>query len=248
MQEAWIDSEGARLWACSEGTGSAVVFCNGGPGCGDYLAPVAAMLQGAAQTIRFEHRGCGRSEPAPAYSLSTCLADLEAVRRHFDIERWIVVGHSFGADLALVYALEYPQHALAIACLAGGRVHNDREWHRVYREKRDLGLEPPLPEELAANRTVNFEVNQDWKRYIQQPSLLAALARMPTPGLFVYGDRDIRPSWPVEQVAALLPRARFERVDGAGHHLWLTHAEQLKARLTGFVRDVAGGEQERSGS
>jgi proline iminopeptidase len=49
--------------------------------------------------IRFEGRGCGRSGPLPPYTVETCLTDLEAIRQHYRIERWIVAGHSAGADL-----------------------------------------------------------------------------------------------------------------------------------------------------
>ena len=58
-----------------------------------------------AQVIRFEARGCGRSSAVPPYTIATCLADLEAIRQHYGVVRWIVGGHSAGADLALAYAL-----------------------------------------------------------------------------------------------------------------------------------------------
>ena len=75
------------------------MLCSGGPGCCDYLAPVAAMLEGLATVIRFEPRGCGRSEKVDTYSVATSPADLEAVRQHFNLDKWLVVGHSWGADL-----------------------------------------------------------------------------------------------------------------------------------------------------
>jgi proline iminopeptidase len=54
----------------------------------------------------------------------------------------------------------------------------------------------------------------------------------------VYGEHDIRPSWPVEQVAQLLPKASFQMIAGADHHMWVTHAGDLKALLRAFVRQV----------
>jgi len=102
---------------------------------------VAALLADIAQIIRFEARGCGRSDAVPPYTLATSQADLEAIRRHYGVARWIVGGHSAGADLALAYALEYPKQVLGVICMSGARVHNDREWHRIYSERRDQGLE-----------------------------------------------------------------------------------------------------------
>ena len=236
MTEQFVPSDGARLWTISAGRGIPVVLCNGGPGCCDYLAPVAAMLDDIAQVIRFEGRGCGRSDLLPPYTIETCLADLEAVRQHYGVERWIVGGHSAGADLALAYALADPERVLGCICISGGRIHNDREWHRIYSERRDAGLETLPPFEYPPNLEVNEQVNRSWKAYIQRPSLLRAIAHLDVPALFVYGDQDIRPSWPIEQVANLLPSASFHMLTGADHHLWVTHAEALRVPLRDFVQ------------
>jgi proline iminopeptidase len=45
------------------------------------------------------------AQHAPPYTIETCLTDLESVRAHYGIDRWIIGGHSWGADLALIYAL-----------------------------------------------------------------------------------------------------------------------------------------------
>jgi proline iminopeptidase len=239
MTEQFVTSEGARLWTISEGQGIPVVFCNGGPGCCDYLAPVATMLNDMAQVIRFEARGCGRSDPLPPYTIKTCLADLEAVRQYYGIERWIVGGHSAGADLALAYALAYPERVPGFICISGGRIHNDREWHRIYSERRDQGLEILPPFDYPPNMEVNAQVNRSWKAYIQRPSLLNEIAHLERPALFLYGDQDIRPSWPIEQVARLLPNASFQMIAGADHHLWVTHAEPMREPLRNFVQQLA---------
>jgi proline iminopeptidase len=239
MTERFVNNEGAQLWTLSEGQGMPIVLCNGGPGCCDYLAPVAAMLDDLAQVIRFEPRGCGRSDALPPYTVETCLADLEAVRQHYGIERWIVAGHSAGGDLALAYALVYPERVLGFICISGGRIHNDREWHRIYSERRDQGLEILPPFDYPPNLEVNAQVNRSWKAYIQRPSLLNELAHLEHPALFVYGDQDIRPSWPMEQVAQLLPKASFRMIVGADHHIWVTHAEELREVLRSFIKQIA---------
>ena len=239
MTEQFVDSGGAKLWTISAGNGVPIVLCNGGPGCCDYLAPVAAMLDDITQVIRFEARGCGRSDPLPPYTIETCLADLEAVRQHYGIERWIVAGHSAGADLALAYTLAYPERVLGFICIAGGRIHNDWEWHRIYSERRDQGLEILPHFDYPPNMEVNAQVNRSWKAFIQRPSLLKEIAQLDRPGLFLYGDQDIRPSWPMEQVAQLLPNVPFHMIEGADHHIWVTHAEELQAPLRNFVQQIA---------
>jgi proline iminopeptidase len=63
MSEQFVNSDGARLWTVAHGRGMPLMVCNGGPGCCDYLAPVAAMLDDIARVIRFEGRGCGGGAP-----------------------------------------------------------------------------------------------------------------------------------------------------------------------------------------
>ena len=244
MAEWFVQSEGVRLWTITQGSGIPVVLCNGGPGCCDYLAPVAALLVDCAQIIRFEARGCGRSEAVPPYTVATCLADLEAIRQHYSIERWIVGGHSAGADLALAYTLSNPTRVYGCICISGGRIHNDREWHRIYSERRDQGLEILPAFDYPPNLEVNADVNRSWKEYIQRPTLLKALAHLDRPALFAYGERDIRPSWPIEQVAQLLPNATFHMIAGADHHIWVTHLAELKAPLRAFVQQIAQTERQ----
>jgi proline iminopeptidase len=238
MTETFVNSDGVQLWTVSHGAGVPIVLCNGGPGCCDYLAPVAAILDGMAQVIRFEPRGCGRSDQAPPYTIETCLADLEAIRQQYGIDQWIIAGHSWGADLALTYALHYPERVRGFVCIAGGRVQNDREWHRVYSERRDQGLETLPLFDYPPNLQVNADINQSWKQYIQRPSLLKDLAHLERPALFLYGDQDIRPSWPVEQIAQLLPNASLTMIAGANHYIWVTAGEAMKALLRAFIRQI----------
>jgi proline iminopeptidase len=126
---------------------------------------------------------------------------------------------------------------LGFVCLAGGRIHNDREWHRIYQQKRDASLELPLAFDYPPNLDVNKQINQSWKAYIQRPTLLRDIAHLALPALFIYGTNDIRPSWPVEQVAHLLPRGRLQLLH-ADHYLWRDEPEQLGEHLRRFVRAV----------
>lgn len=259
MSESFVTSGGASIWtirtgqtgqtgqtsqtgrAGRTGEGFPVLLCNGGPGCCDYLAPVAAMLDDAAEVIRFEQRGCGRSGHAPRYDIETCLADIESVRAHYRIDRWVVGGHSWGADLALIYALEHTRRVAGLVCVSGGRVHNDREWHGEYARRREREGEREPRYDYAPNAEVNAQVNRSWKSYVQRPALLKSLASLKVPALFVYGAGDIRPRWPVEQVAHLMPGARFELIEGAEHFIWLTRPDELRSRLRSFFDEIGQG-------
>ncbi|MGH2602576.1 MAG: alpha/beta fold hydrolase [Dehalococcoidia bacterium] len=74
MHEEIIAVNGTELWVAEQGTGPPLVLCTGGPGCCDYLGPVAAMVDDLVRVYRFEPRGCGRSAAAGPYDLATSLA------------------------------------------------------------------------------------------------------------------------------------------------------------------------------
>jgi proline iminopeptidase len=199
------------------------------------------MIDDIASVIRFEQRGCGRSESVPPYDIETCLFDLEMIRNSYGVDRWIVGGHSWGADLALIYTLEHTSHVAGLICISGGRIHNDRQWHSEYERRKNLEGERLPDFEYPPNAEVNRELNRSWKRYIKKPTLLSGISKLQVPALFVYGDRDIRPSWPVEQLANLMPNARFELIKGAEHVIWFSHEYELKLLLRDFIEPVNKG-------
>ena len=235
MNEAMVNSEGAALWTVSQGKGMALMLCNGGPGCCDYLEPVARMIEDIARVFRFEQRGCGRSEAKRPYDVLTCVRDLENIREHYGVSRWIIAGHSWGCDLALAYAVEHPDRVLGILAVSGGVIHKDQAWREQYHRLRATGAEVDLDYKFPVNLEVNREVSDSWKEFVRRPDLLRRLADLTVPALFLYGEHDIRPSWPVEQLARLMPKAEFVRIEGAAHIPWLTHQEEMRKQLREFV-------------
>jgi proline iminopeptidase len=171
--------------------------------------------------------------------LEACLSDLDGLRQALGHDRWIIGGHSWGADLALAYALTYPEHTRAVLHLSGTGVHDDRQWHAAYERGRDAGGELLPDFAYPVNRDVNRDVMASWRAFIKQPALLRRLANLDVPLLAVYGSEDIRPRWFVEQVVRLLPNARFEMIEGAQHCQWLTHPEELQVLLRAFLLSLA---------
>ncbi|HEV2346009.1 MAG TPA: alpha/beta hydrolase [Actinocrinis sp.] len=95
------------------------VLCHGGPGFWDTLAPLAVLLAGRGPVIRWDQRGGGRSRHQGPYTLARFVADLDAVRAAHGLERVTVVGHSWGANLALHYALNHPERTRSLVYVAG---------------------------------------------------------------------------------------------------------------------------------
>jgi proline iminopeptidase len=100
-----------------------VVFLHGGPGQGSahFEALGGGFLERALRVIYFDQRGSGFSErPVNRdYALGAMVDDIEALRRELGIPTIVVMGHSFGAILALEYAAKYPANTSHVIIVAG---------------------------------------------------------------------------------------------------------------------------------
>jgi proline iminopeptidase len=93
------------------GQGYPLVLMHGGPGL-DYttLLPLQPLAE-QFTLIFYDHRCNGRSEGADVSSMTfeNLTADADALRETLGFDKWVVLGHSFGGNVALEYALRYPQ-------------------------------------------------------------------------------------------------------------------------------------------
>lgn len=141
--------DGVRLWAARTGPGTPLVLCHGGPGLWDMFGDVAALLADVTPVVRWDQRGCGRSEPcAGPWTSARFVADLDAVRRHFGLERMALLGHSWGAQLALSYALAHPERVSTLVYVSGTGIGPDADWHPAHLENFRARL-ADHPERLA---------------------------------------------------------------------------------------------------
>ena len=89
------------------------MFLHGGPGAG--IAPSHRRLfnPDRFRCVLFDQRGSGQSRPFAAVESNTTellIGDIEALRKHLGIEKFILLGGSWGSTLALAYAIAYPEH------------------------------------------------------------------------------------------------------------------------------------------
>lgn len=112
--------DGALLWTAIEGSGPPVVMCHGGPGLWDYLGNLAGMLSDEFTVYRWDQRACGRSTAGsvPA-STERTLEDLDLLRSYFGHDKWSVLGHSWGAELALLYGLLFETRTTSVVYISG---------------------------------------------------------------------------------------------------------------------------------
>lgn len=103
---------------CGSPHGKPAVVLHGGPGSGCTTSVRRYFDPNAYRVILYDQRGCGRSTPHASdqyIDLSRndtehLVADLELLRQHLDIDRWLVFGGSWGSVLGLAYAERHPEH------------------------------------------------------------------------------------------------------------------------------------------
>jgi proline iminopeptidase len=96
---------------CGNPAGVPVIVLHGGPGGGCSPAMRRYFDPAVYRIILFDQRGCGRSRPHASVIDNTTwdlVADIECIREALGIERFIVFGGSWGATLALIYAITHP--------------------------------------------------------------------------------------------------------------------------------------------
>jgi proline iminopeptidase len=115
--------DGHELYVESVGRegGVPAVYLHGGPGSGCQPDHRRLFDPERFHAVLFDQRGCGRSTPKrsrEANTLPHLIADLETIRARFGFERWMVVGGSWGATLALAYAETHPQRVSGLVLRA----------------------------------------------------------------------------------------------------------------------------------
>ena len=137
--------DGHRIYweTCGNPAGKPAVVLHGGPGSGCGPGWRRYFDPDRYRVVLFDQRGCGRSTPSaadPDADLRTntthhLLADIESLRGHLGIDRWLVFGGSWGSTLGLAYAQAHPERVtemvLFSVCMT---THREVEW-----VTRDMG-------------------------------------------------------------------------------------------------------------
>jgi proline iminopeptidase len=131
---------------CGNPEGVAALVVHGGPGSGCVPAMRRFFDPSKYRVVLFDQRGCGRSTPHAgdsavglhANTTDHLIADIEQLRQHRGVSRWVVAGWSWGTTLALAYAEQHPGSVAALVLTAvttttarGSAVDYPRCWTTV---------------------------------------------------------------------------------------------------------------------
>ncbi len=121
---------------CGNPRGLPVIFLHGGPGGGTEPFHRRFFDPERYRIVLFDQRGCGRSTPHAELEKNdtwSLVADMERIREHLGIERWVVFGGSWGSTLALAYAESHPERVMGLI-LRGIFLCRERDIQWFYQE------------------------------------------------------------------------------------------------------------------
>ncbi|MER5553577.1 alpha/beta hydrolase [Streptomyces sp. NPDC002793] len=141
-------SDEARLrWSTLGDTARrpAVILLHGGPGLPDYLGDVAPMIADLAPVYRYDQRGTGRSPWRGSHTFARHVDDLVELLDAWDVPEAVLIGHSYGTDLASRFCMAHPDRVAAMLLMCGPFVG---DWRAGYRAERGRRMSAAQQEQL----------------------------------------------------------------------------------------------------
>jgi len=141
-QQMLDTGDGHRLYLAQYGKASApaVVVLHGGPGSGTSPSVLAWFDLSRQRVVLFDQRGAGQSLPQGELlnnDSQRLVSDIELIRTRLGIEQWTVVGGSWGATLALLYASQHAHHIKSLV-LRGSFLASTRELQWFFQSLRAM--------------------------------------------------------------------------------------------------------------
>jgi proline iminopeptidase len=242
--------DGCHLWTEVTGHGPSVVLVHGGPGWWDVFHDLS--LPGFT-LHRWDQRGCGRSDRRGPYTLARFVADLATV---CGPDPCIVIGHSWGASLALEYAQAHPDAVSRLVLVSSVGLDGPPPDYRARVAERLAGT--PEVDPWIAQISVNLadrataldqarKLNTPWfepnpacadalrAELATRPDRASACARVVVPTLLVHGAEDLRPPHVTDGLLEALPNAERVVLDGVGHYPWIENPDGFQKVVREFL-------------
>lgn len=117
--EGRLAVHGGNIWYKVTGNGNAipVVLLHGGPGFSSFYLKPFEDLGGDRQIVRYDQLGGGKSDKiadTTMFTIEHFVAELESLRNHLGVDKWHVLGHSWGTILAVEYYKVHPEHVVSL--------------------------------------------------------------------------------------------------------------------------------------
>ena len=185
LKKSRVNVGDCALYVEEEGKGIPVVLLHGGPGGTHHgFHPEFSQAKSFARLIYYDQRGCGLSDyvKGTGYTIAQAVDDLENLRKALSLEKWVVLGWSYGGLLAQCYALKYPESISGLILVAAGtgipptKMGETRQSDYILPEEKQRITEVSQAVARAAKEdgmsqakmmellVYNRQINGDWKR------------------------------------------------------------------------------------
>lgn len=265
-----IPVNGTELFVSDQGKGNSIIVIHGGPGLNhSYFLPHLNALNASYRVVYFDQRACGLSSgnlDSAQMSLSHFVDDIESLRNRLGLGKVIVLAHSWGGLLGMLYASKYPEHVCALILSntvspATGEFEtqtNQRLQSRTTKEDSIqraaivqstafragdpdayaklimLSFKPSfydtmninkmqlhLPTDFKEKRRKLFYMSAELARY----DFYSNLAQVKCPTLVIHADYDAIPVALSEKIVRMIPNAKMEVIQHAGHFPFIERTE-----------------------
>jgi pimeloyl-ACP methyl ester carboxylesterase len=229
FEESHVEADGFRIRVLEKGSGEPLVFLHTARGV--RLTPAHARLAERRRVIALEAPGFGRS---PVNDRTRDLAELArtmmAAAAAMGLERFDLMGHSFGGKLALWAAIQSPEAVRALVLIAPSAIRPENRPLPTVQE----GVEPEIGRKQA----------DLFARLIGPPvdaELEGRMGEITAPVLALFGTRDeLIPTSLARRYRQLMPKANVMFVYDAGHSITEDRPEAAASLIEDFLEEPGG--------
>lgn len=177
VEKLYIDVGDCKLYCEIEGEGIPMILIHGGLGGTHHcFHPWLSGAKNNFKIIYYDQRGCGLSDynEGEGYSFEQTVEDLENLRKALKIDKWILLGHSYGGAIAQYYTIKYPKNVLGQILVGSVSMINNpgieaTNQHHFKSEQEIEKLNEILNLMMAGKLTYaqyfyNSDINGGWKR------------------------------------------------------------------------------------
>ncbi len=241
---------GVRTEYEEQGQGKAVILLHGWGQRMIMMEPVFMHLKSHFHVFNFDFPGFGKSEtPSRGWSLADYQAFLEQFCVQMGVENPILIGHSFGARVAIRYAASHPVCKMVLTGAAG--IRPKPSWQsRIrtagYKAARKAvaltgsrELEEKLKNHFGSEDYRNAQgVMRETLVKVVNEDLTDLLPRIQIPVLLVWGEKDeATPLWMGKQMEEMMPAAGLAIFEGDDHFAYFHQSDRFNRCLDIFLKE-----------
>jgi pimeloyl-ACP methyl ester carboxylesterase len=262
-----------RIYYDERGIGPAIVWAHGLGGTWRGWEGTMSFFRDRYRVIAYDARGHGRSEipdNPEAYSQDIMVEDMKGVIDTLGIDQAIVGGHSMGANVALNFALQYPEQCLGLIPVGIGSGSSDPQWWQEFwgkladlAEQRgmaafleemktlpawgsvftDLQLGKQISQTVLDNspKAIAYAIRGIQRKRSSIFQLESKLEKLTVATLVVLSDGDIPVVECSRFMAQHIPRATLEIISARSHWTHLEAPEKFLSAVDRFVSRLAEG-------